>query len=110
VSATPATEDQVQELLLECGFRGAPRGRAPAACRWSVVGDVVGAAQLRVDCMTGARGGFVLLVASDSERQILAEMLAQNGVRGVDVRAERMERGSPWLALGFGSVGFSGAR
>jgi hypothetical protein len=53
--------------------------------------------------MSGARGGFVLLVPTDSERQVLVDILTQNSVIGVDVRAERMDAArATWLALGVG--------
>lgn len=96
------TDSEVQQLLVECGFKSAAR-LSMASCRWSLLGDVAGSVQLRIDCMNGARGGYVLLVPSESERQILVEMLAQNGIDAVDVRAEQMDRAAaPWLALGVG--------
>ena len=42
------------------------------------------------------------LPQSPSLRSVLADMLAQNGVAGVDLRAERMEPRAPWLAVGVG--------
>ncbi len=93
---------QVQQLLTECGFKSATRLAMPS-CRWSLVGEVDGGLELRVDCMNGARGGYVLLVPSESQRQILVDMLAQNGVEHVDVRAEQIDRAAPpWVALGVG--------
>jgi hypothetical protein len=67
-----------------------------------VAGPVLGDLALHVTCASGARGGFVLLVPSESERQVLVEMLAQNGAGGLDVRAERMEPRTPWLTVGVG--------
>ena len=96
------TDSEVQQLLVECGFKTAARLSMPS-CRWSLSGEVAGGVALRVDCMNGARGGYVLLVASESERQILVDMLAQNGVLAVDVRAEQIDRSAgPWLALSVG--------
>jgi hypothetical protein len=96
------TDSDVQRLLIDCGFTTATRLPMPS-CRWSLVGDVAGGIGLRVDCMNGARGGYVLLVASEGERVIVAEMLANNGVTEVDVRAEQMDRAAPpWVALGVG--------
>lgn len=93
------TDLEIQRLLLDCGFHAAP---PPVGARWAVAGEIVGGVALHVTCSPGARGGFVLLVASESERQVLEDMLAQNGVVGVDVRAERMEPRAPWLAVGVG--------
>jgi hypothetical protein len=93
------TDLELQQLLLDCGFKSAP---PPVGGRWAVAGEVVGGVGLHVTCMPGARGGFVLLVPSESERGVLVEMLAQNGAGGLDVRAERMEPRAPWLALGVG--------
>ncbi len=93
------TDLEIQRLLLDCGFRAVP---PPVGARWAVAGEIVGGVALHVSCMPGARGGFVLLVPSESERSVLADMLAQNGVAGVDVRAEQMELRSPWLAVGLG--------
>ncbi len=95
------TDTEVQALLIECGFVATVRLNMPS-CRWSLSGEVAGGVALRIDCMNGARGGYVLLVASEGERQIVSEMLAQNGVV-VDVRAEQIDRtAAPWLALGVG--------
>ncbi|MDB4970726.1 MAG: hypothetical protein JWN44_6415 [Myxococcales bacterium] len=92
---------EIQRLLLDCGFKAAP---PPVAARWAVAGELDGGLSLHVSCMTGARGGFVLLVQSETERQLLVDMLAQNSVHAVDVRAERMEPAAKatWLALGVG--------
>jgi hypothetical protein len=96
------TDLEVQQLLVECGFKSAVR-LTMTSCRWSLLGEVAGGLQLRIDCMNGARGGYVLLVASESERLILVDMLAQNGIRAVDVRAEQIDRAAaPWLALSVG--------
>lgn len=93
------TDLEIQRLLLDCGFKSAP---PPVAARWAVAGELDGGLALHVTCASGARGGFVLLVPSESERGLLVDMLAQNGVGGVDVRAERMEPRAPWLALSVG--------
>ncbi len=93
------TDLEIQRLLLDCGFKAAP---PPVAARWAVAGDITGGVALHVTCMSGARGGFVLLVPSESERHLLVDMLAQNGVEGLDVRAERMEPRAPWLMVGVG--------
>jgi hypothetical protein len=96
------SDSDVQRLLVDCGFKGAAR-LGMSSCHWSLLGDVAEGVPLRIDCMHGARGGYVLLVASETERQILVDMLAQNGVHAVDVRAEKIERtAGPWLALGVG--------
>ena len=93
------TDLEIQRLLLDCGFRAAP---PPVGARWAVAGEIVGGVALHVTCSTGARGGFVLLVPSESERNVLIDMLEQNGAPDVDVRAERMEPRTAWLALGVG--------
>jgi hypothetical protein len=94
------TDLEIQRLLLNCGFKAAP---PPVAARWAVAGEVDGGVSLHVSCMSGARGGFVLLVPTDSERQVLVDILTQNSVIGVDVRAERMDAArATWLALGVG--------
>jgi hypothetical protein len=95
------TDLEIQRLLLDCGFKAVP---PPVSSRWAVAGEIVGGVALHVTCMPGPRGGFVLLVPSESERGVLLDMLVQNGAAGsVDVRAERMEpRGAPWLAVGVG--------
>jgi hypothetical protein len=90
---------EIQRLLLDCGFRAAP---PPVGARWAVAGEIVGGLALHITCMPGARGGFVLLVPSESERGLLNDILAQNSVVAVDVRAERMEPRAPWLAVGVG--------
>jgi hypothetical protein len=87
-------------LLLDCGFKAVP---PPVGARWAVAGEIIGGVALHVTCSAGARGGFVLLVPSESERNVLIDMLAQNGAGdGLDVRAERMEPRAPWLAVGVG--------
>jgi hypothetical protein len=96
---TTVTDLEVQQLLLECGFKPVP---PPVGGRWALAGEVVGGVGLHVTCMPGARGGFVLLVPSETERGLLVDMLAQNGARQLDVRAERMEPRTAWLALGVG--------
>jgi hypothetical protein len=93
------TDLEIQRLLLDCGFKAVP---PPVSARWAVAGEIIGGVALHVTCMPGARGGFVLLVPSESERGVLIDMLAQNGAAGVDVRAERMEPRAPWLAVGVG--------
>jgi hypothetical protein len=96
------SDSEVQRLLVECGFKSAAR-LSMTACRWSLAGEVAGGVALRIDCMNGARGGYVLLVASESERQILVDILTQNGLRSVDVRAEQIDRAAaPWVALSVG--------
>jgi hypothetical protein len=90
---------EIQRLLLGCGFKPAP---PPVGSRWTVAGEIIGGLGLHVTCVPGARGGFVLLVPSESERGVLVDMLAQNGVEDVDVRAERMEPRMPWLTVGVG--------
>ena len=93
------TDLEIQRLLLDCGFKAVP---PPVRARWAVAGEIVGGVSLHVTCVPGTRGGFVLLVPSESERGVLVDMLAQNGLRGVDVRAEQMEPRAPWLAVGVG--------
>ncbi len=93
------TDLEIQRLLLDCGFKAAP---PPVGARWAVAGEIVGGVGLHVTCSPGARGGFVLLVPSESERNVLIDMLEQNGARDLDVRAERMEPRAPWLAVGVG--------
>jgi hypothetical protein len=72
------------------------------AARWAVAGELDGGLALQVTCAPGTRGGFVLLVPSESERQLLIDMLEQNHVGHVDVRSERMELRAPWLTLSVG--------
>ena len=76
-----------------------PHLRSARVGRWR---GIIGGVALHVTCMPGARGGFVLLVPSESERGVLLEMLAQNAAGSVDVRAEQMELRAPWLAVGVG--------
>ncbi len=90
---------EIQRLLLDCGFKPAP---PPVSARWAVAGQLDGGLVLHVVCASGARGGYVLLVPSESERQLLVDMLAGNGAAGVDVRAEQMEPRAPWLFVGVG--------
>jgi hypothetical protein len=91
----------VQKLLLDCGFKSAP---PPIGARWAVVGEVDGGLALNVTCMAGPRGGYVVLVPSESERQILVDMLSQHGMKRVDVRAESMEPSAQWLLIGAGAL------
>ena len=93
------TDLEIQRLLLDCGFKAVP---PPVSARWAVAGEIIGGVALHVTCMPGARGGFVLLVPSESERGVLNDMLAQNGAGSLDVRAEQMELRAPWLAVGVG--------
>jgi hypothetical protein len=94
----------IKRLLLDCGFKPAP---TPPSARWALAGEIVGdlasrGLALSVTCMNGARGGFVLLVPSESERQVLRDMLVANGADMVDVRAERMQWRTPVLAVTVG--------
>jgi hypothetical protein len=94
------TDLEIQRLLLDCGFKSAP---PPASARWAVAGELDGGLTLHITCALGPRGGYVLLVPSESERQLLVEMLGQNNAPAIDVRAERMEPNkAPWLTLGVG--------
>jgi hypothetical protein len=82
--------EAIHRLLLECGFRNA-LWAPPLGQHWSVVGELDGGFEVSVRCVSGARGGVVLLVPSESVRQWLLEVLAQNGAGPVDVRSEQME-------------------
>ena len=93
------TDLEIQGLLLDCGFKAAP---PPVAARWAIAGELDDGLALHVTCMSGARGGYVLLVPSESERQLLIDLLARHGAPKTDVRAERMEPRAPWLAVGVG--------
>ena len=93
------TDLEIQRLLLDCGFKSAP---PPIGARWALAGEVAGGLALRVSCMPGARGGCVLLVPSESERQLLLDMLKEHDVGILDVRAERMEPRASWLMIGVG--------
>ena len=93
------TDLEIQRLLLDCGFKAAP---PPVSARWVVAGKIIGEVALQVTCVRGPRGGFVLLVPSENERRVLLELLAQHGTPSVDVRAERMEPRTAWLAVGVG--------
>jgi hypothetical protein len=90
---------EIQRLLLDNGFKPAP---PPPSARWALIGEFEPQQSLRVTCALGARGGFVLLVGSERERQWLVERLATTSVGAVDVRAERMEARAPWLAVTVG--------
>jgi hypothetical protein len=112
------TEDTLHGLLLDCGFRNllwTPlRGQL-----WAVVGDIdpslaslgIGGVEITVACTPGP----TLHVPSETARELLSEMLAQNEVPGAaDVRIVadgrgRME-GSAWvpLAIGVGAVALFG--
>jgi hypothetical protein len=98
-------EEVIRQLLLECGFKSAPRKSSSATgFRWAVKGELDGGFELVVQCMTGARGGIVLLVPSEGARQLLLDMLAQNGAPLVDVRSEEMQPRAqgPWLPITVG--------
>src|SRR5262245_49447832 len=102
------TESSLHRLLLDCGFRNllwTPlRGQ-----KWAVVGELDGGVEITAACTTGPDGAPLLHVPSASMRELLLEMLAQNGA-AVNVRA--MRRRAPeaptWLpvAIGAGAVGF----
>ena len=85
--------------------------RRPSAGAGRVAGEVVGGLGLQVTCMPGARGGFVLLVPSESERGVLIDMLAQNGVAGASTCApsawSRAPRGSR-VGVGVGALALFG--
>ena len=55
------------------------------------MGELDGGFEVVVRCVSGARGGCVLLVPSESARQWVEEVLAQNGAGAVDVRSEQLE-------------------
>jgi hypothetical protein len=93
------TDLEIQRLLLDCGFKSAP---PPLGARWALAGDGAGGRPLQVSCMPGARGGCVLLVPSEVERQLLVALLQAHDVHSADVRAERMEARAPWLMVGVG--------
>src|SRR5262245_893394 len=101
------TEQALHGLLLDCGFRDllwTPlRGQ-----KWAVVGDLDGGIEITVACTAGP----TLNVPSETARELLSEMLAQNGVEGVSLRAEgrRPRDTGPWvpLAIGAGAVALFG--
>ena len=101
------TEESLQGLLLDCGFRNllwTPlRGQ-----KWAVVGEIDGGLEITVACTAGP----TLHVPSETARELLSEMLAQNGATGVPVVAQprRAWDGSPWvpLAIGVGAVALFG--
>ena len=99
---------EIQRLLLDSGFQPAP---PPPAARWALIGEYEPEqSPLRVTCALGARGGFVLLVSSERERQWLVKRLAGGGMGAVDVRAERMDADAraAWLAVGMGALALFG--
>ncbi len=101
------TDEALHGLLLECGFRNLMwtplRGQ-----KWAVVGELDGGFEITVACTAGP----TLHVPSETARELLAEMLAQNGAEKVaivaDVRAPH--DASPWvpLAIGVGAVALFG--
>ncbi len=102
------TEAALQGLLLECGFRNllwTPlRGQ-----KWAVVGELDGGLEITVACTQGP----VLHVPSETARDLLADMLTQNGAGGAKILVDRSHsfRETPsWipLAIGAGAVAFFG--
>jgi hypothetical protein len=110
------TEDALQGLLLDCGFRNllwTPlRGE-----KWAVVGELdpsltslgMGGLEITVACTAGP----VLHVPSETARELLAEMLAQNGAGGMKILVDRshsFRETPPWipLAIGAGAVALFG--
>jgi hypothetical protein len=101
------TEEALHGLLLDCGFRDllwTPlRGQ-----KWAVVGELDGGIEITVACTQGP----TLNVPSETARELLVEMLAQNGIEGVRVLAQgpRSRDTLPWvpLALGAGAVALFG--
>ena len=101
------TEDALLGLLLDCGFRKLPwtplRGQ-----KWAVVGEIDGGLEITVACTAGP----TLRVPSDTARELLSEMLAQNGAGGVRIVADGRRRTevSPWVpvAIGAGAVALFG--
>jgi len=104
------TEEAIHGLLLECGFRNLVwtplRGQ-----KWAVVGELDLGLEITVACT----GGPTLHVPSETARELLTEMLGQNGVHTVPVLADRPgswrnKDGSPWvpLAIGAGAVALFG--
>jgi hypothetical protein len=90
---------EIQRLLVDCGFQLVA---APISARWVATGRLESGTALKVTCAMGARGGWVLLVPSESERKQLQSLLVRVGLGAVDVRAERMEPRMPWLTVGVG--------
>ncbi len=104
-------EDALHRLLLECGFRSllwTPlRGQ-----RWAVVGELDGGFEITVACIAGADRP-ALHVPSETARELLAEMLAQNGAPAVPILVDGRPRiwdTPPWipLAIGAGAVALFG--
>jgi hypothetical protein len=101
------TEDALHGLLLDCGFRNllwTPlRGQ-----KWAVVGEIDGGIEITVACTPGP----TLHVPSETARELLAEMLAQNGAPSVRIVAGGRRRVdvSPWVpvAIGAGAVALFG--
>ena len=98
------SEDSLQRLLLDCGFRKllwTPlRGQ-----KWAVVGEVEGGLEITVACTAGP----VLHVPSETACELLDDMLAQHGLNGragvhivVDETAGRRET-PPWIPLAIGA-------
>lgn len=90
---------EIQRLLVDSGFQLV---KAPVSARWVAAGRLENGASTKVTCAMGPRGGWVLLVPSESERKQLTTQLSRCGFGTVDVRAERMEPRLPWLAVGVG--------
>jgi hypothetical protein len=90
---------EIQRLLVDSGFQLV---KAPVSARWVAAGRLENGTSTRVTCAMGSRGGWVLLVPSESERKQLTTQLSRCGFGTVDVRAERMEPRLPWLAVGVG--------
>jgi hypothetical protein len=101
------SEDALHGLLLDCGFRNllwTPlRGQ-----KWAVVGEIDGGIEITVACTAGP----TLHVPSPTARELLSEMLAQNGAAGVSIVADGRRGGevSAWvpLAIGAGAVALFG--
>lgn len=101
------SEDALHRLLLDCGFRNllwTPlRGQ-----KWAVVGELDGGLEITVACTRGP----VLHVPSETARELLGEMLAQNGAGVVKILAESRsaQDGPPWIPLmiGAGAVALFG--
>ncbi len=96
--------EAIHRLLLDCGFRDAPwppRG----ARRWSLIGAVEDGVEIVVACVADGAAHH-LRVSPSSARELLVDVLEQNGVKDVAVRADpdgaRLMARGPWLALGFG--------
>jgi hypothetical protein len=101
------SENALHGLLLDCGFRNllwTPlRGQ-----KWAVVGEVEVGVEITVSCTDGP----TLHVPSETARDLLVEMLAQNGAESVAVMADKRRAwdASPWvpLAIGAGAVALFG--